>query len=230
LEGIQLNTLNKVLKKHAEVYDPHRQLFDNLSYNKKLYFVLFLLISEMVVSTYFILNEKVIISLLIWVLFLGTSALSSYWHFNKLEKLYGIENLDIERLERFKELVNRIDIHLENEYENELIERLAKDRLEKISRSDQQKKNIQIAVSTTSLGIIAPFFVINLDNVTLITLLIMFVSSIIIFGSFKSIFKEYASMSRLEHLCEILIELRIHQEITNRIMNTSVVQYDSITN
>lgn len=58
-----MNTLNKILKQHGQVYSPHKQLFQSLNLDYRLYFILPFLIAEAIAAQYFLQTNKELISL-----------------------------------------------------------------------------------------------------------------------------------------------------------------------
>ncbi|QED49368.1 hypothetical protein [Cytobacillus dafuensis] len=217
-----MNTVTKILKCHAEVYDPHKQIMESLRINKKLYGILILILLEALLGWYFMHAQKDGYALLTLCLFIVTVGISSLFHFKLVENLYGsVENLDNERMQRFcQSVLHKSNINLLIENENTLVESLIKEKLEKIQRLEQAKKNIYLGLITVVLPLFITFLIKNLDNIEFLTLTIMTIGLIILLFAFKSSFKEYTTISKLEHINELLKELRLSQIVESRIILT----------
>jgi hypothetical protein len=213
-----MNTLNKILKQHAEVYDPHRQIWEFLRNNNKSYLIVILIVLEGLTSIYLINANNEPYGFIILFVYSATIAASSYWHFKQIENLYGsLENLEIEKMKRFIQLtLNKVNVKLYSETENILIESMISEKLEKVHRLEQAKKTVYLGIITTILPLFISLIAKNLNNIKVLTITVMGFGLIILFFSFKSAFKEYALISKLEHTSEILKEIRLTQLISNR--------------
>jgi hypothetical protein len=212
-----MSTVNKILKQHAEVFDPHKQIIENIKINSKLYIPFILILIVAIAYIYSVYKGNVLFIVVSLFFFLLTVAASSYWHFKRIDNLYGLNKLDIDRIKRFTELVSqKTNINLYVEAENILVEALIRERLEKVHRLEQSKKTVSLALITTALPALITLVTKNNTNVQLLTLTIMGIGFIFLFISFKSAFKEYTKIPKLEHISEILKEIRLSQLVTNQ--------------
>lgn len=213
-----MNTIKKILKQHATVYDPHNQIKESLKTNKKLYGIFSLILLEVLVAALLIYLEKELYALLMLFFYIITIIIGSYLHFKHVENLYGsIENFDIEKLKIFRDLVlQESNIDLINDSENNLIESLIKDRLDKVHRLEQAKKNIYLGLLTVVLPFLISLLIKNFSNVLFLTLSIMAIGLIMAFFSIKSALKEYTTISKLEHISELLKELKLLELVESR--------------
>jgi hypothetical protein len=196
-----MNTLNKILKQHAEIYDPHRQIWEFFrNNNKKGYLIFILIVLEGLISIYLINADKKPYGFIGLCLYSATIAASSYWHFKQLENLYG---------------------SVYSEAENILIENMISEKLEKVHRLEQAKKAVYLGIITTILPLFISLITKNLNNIKFLTFTIMSFGLILLFLSFKSAFKEYTLISKLEHTSEILKEIRLSQLISSRNSNVN---------
>lgn len=214
-----MNTLNKILKQHAEIYDPHRQIWAFFrNNNKKGYLIFILIVLEALASIYFIHKNKELYGFISLFIYVVTVACSSYWHFKQLENLYGsIENSEIDKMNRFIQLtLNKVNVNLYSETENTLIGNMISEKLGKVHRLEQEKKTVYLGIITAILPLFISLIADNFNNIKLLTTTIMGIGLILLFLSFKSAFKEYTLISKLEHTNEILKEIRLSQLISNR--------------
>ena len=210
-------TLNKIIKQHAEVFDPHKQLKEVMKINSRLYILMCLIAVELLPAAYFLFIDKLLYSFISLIIFLLTTAIGTYWHFKRVEAVYGVEQLDTDRIKRFTQLtLQKVNVNLNIKDENILIEKLVLERLKKVTRVEQTKNAVYLGVITTSMPLFISLLTKNLTNVPFLTFTIMGIGFIILVYSLKSTLKEYTIISKLEHLSEILKEIRLSQLITNR--------------
>jgi len=213
-----MNTVKKILKHHAVVYDPHNQIKESLKINKKLYGIFFVILVEVLVAALFLYLEKELYAFLMLCIYIITIIIGSYLHFKHVENLYGsIENFDIENLKLFRQLVlQESSINLINNNENNLVESLIKDKLEKVHRLEQAKKNVYFGLLTVVLPFLISLLFKNFNNMLFLTLGIMATGFIMALFSIKSAFKEYTTISKLEHISELLKEIKLLQLVESQ--------------
>lgn len=211
-----MNTINTILKQHSEVFDPHKQLIESIKISRT-YLPFIIMIMALLGSVYFLNTGKLLFSLIGIVLFLLMAAIGSILHFKKIERLYGLNNLDLERIKRFSRLVlQKKNINLNIEAENQFIEGMIREQLENLNRLEQAKKSVYLGLATTVLPLLITLVIKNITNVQFLTLIIMGIGLVILFFSLKSVFKEYTKTSKLEHISEILKEIRLSQLVAIR--------------
>lgn len=210
-----MNTLNKILRCHSEIFSPHKQLIEFLSINKKLYLAFSLYLIEVGLSQYFLFNNKNIWALVLLVIFLITVGITSYLNFKYIENVYGsVEKLDIDRNNRFIQLVkDKTNIDLVNLEENLIVNEMIKEKIEKIYKSNQSKRSLYQGTFLTSIPLVVQFF---MQNIELLTLGITLIGLVILFIASKKALKEYSLISKLEHTNELLKEIRLNSLISNR--------------
>lgn len=211
-----MNTINTILKQHSEVFDPHKQIIESIKISRT-YLPFIIMIISLLGSVYFLNTGKLLFSLIGIVIFLLMTMIGSILHFQKIEKLYGLNNLDSERIKRFSRLVlQKKNINFDIEAENLFIEGMIREQLENLNRLEQAKKSVYLGLTTTVLPLLVTLVIKNITNVEFITLIIMGIGLMILFFSLKSIFKEYTKISKLEHISDILKEIRLSQLVVAR--------------
>jgi ABC-type nickel/cobalt efflux system permease component RcnA len=214
---IDMDTLNKILKQHAQVYSPHKQVLESLNLDNRLYIILFILIIEIVSAEYFLYSHKEIISFFIFISFILTTLVAAFLHFKYIENVYGsIGYLDKNRMYQFTELTKqKYQINLKDGNQNSLIDSMVKEKIESNSKKDQSKKAIYLTILPISLPFLVQFIAQNQNNTLIITSFITLIGLGFLLFSFKFLFKEYTLISKLEHINQILKEIQLVQMISN---------------
>lgn len=214
-----MNTLNKVLKSHSEIYDPHKQMFQSLRENKYLYIAFVLIMIEVFAAQYFIESDNYLIGMSLFFLFFMTVILSTFFHLKLMQKKYGsIENFDLVKRDNFiKLLLSKLSIDITDMNHNLLINEFIQEKLSRLNKKEEAKHSFYLGLLTIIIPLSFPFFFNNAQNVFLMSILIMSIGIIIAFLSVRSFLKEYRRISKLEHISEILKEIRLAQLIKNDI-------------
>lgn len=210
-----MNTLNKILKQHGQVYSPHKQLFQSLNLDYRLYFILPFLIAEAIAAQYFLQTNKELVSLVLFVSFLLTTLGTSFWHFKHLEKIYGsLENLDRKKMNDFvKKVEQAYKINLLKNDQNLLIESMVKEKLESDHKKGQAKNTVNVAIFSIAIPLVSQYIFPGQKQTLIFTFLFMGIGFTLLFFSFKHMVKEYNMISKLEHINELLKEIRLIQMI-----------------
>ncbi|MBT2684886.1 hypothetical protein [Bacillus sp. ISL-37] len=208
-----MNTLNKILKQHGQVYSPHKQLFQSLNLDYRLYFILPFLIAEAIGAQYFLQTNKEFLSIVLFVSFLFTTLGASFWHFKYIEKIYGsVESLDKKRLNDFIKLVKEnYKIDLTKNDQNLLIESIVKEKIESNHKKEQAKNAVNLAILSITIPLLSQYIFPGQEQTLIMTSMIMAAGFILLFFSFKYLFKEYTMNSKLKHINDLLKEIRLFQ-------------------
>lgn len=224
LGGNRLETLNLILKQYSSELGPRKKFFESIAISKKSPFFLFLIIIEAGLFVWSIQQSKIILSIVLYSIFLSTVIIGSLWYTRVIEKTYGsVRNFDISRINKFVQSVKTMsDICLNSINENIIVEDLVKERIERINRLDLAKKTRNIGLLTITVPYFISIYQDNANNLEFIALSIMAVGFMITFFSFRSVMNEYSTLSKLEHISEILKELRLSFYKSNRNAQSSL--------
>lgn len=207
-----MNILNKILKRYGDIYHPHKQVMESLKINKYLYIVLILIVIEGLLGQYMLYLNKDIWGI-IFLLFYGmTIAIGSIFHFKYVEKKFGsLEEFDLEKMNKFVKLVDQeVKIDLTNKEQNQIINQMILEKLERENIKEQKKRAFTGGIFTVLLiPILLPFIIENNQDILILTVIIMLVGIAIIFFSFKSILKDYSLKYKLERISDMLKEILI---------------------
>lgn len=208
-----VNVVDKVLKEYSKVYSPHKKLIHAISEDKILIYFFVILFIEVVLAELFLYLEKDHLSFLFFILYLVTIGISSYRHFSFIKDKHGsVEHLDNERKNQFISKLLELNIDVLNENHNILLDDLIKDKCQKISNKKQNRAALNQGLMLTILAYVLQFFQVDVPFLTYLIMLLL--GLVFILFSSQLVLQELSPVSRLNHISELLKEIRLTEIYT----------------